>query len=118
MIGFFMRFASQILALFLAITTIATPCLAKIQTGPAPATTEIAFSEVDDEHCKGPCLKAIVARPDHDNPAVVQTTDDSILSKPLGLLQPSLPKRVSTFKSPSPPCHHPVDLFFLCRQLN
>jgi len=115
-----MRFASQILALFLAITTFATPCLAKIQTGHKPATTGIVSTEFDNDKCNGPCLIAIIARPDQDLPAVTQTSGNDVIAASVHLHQPFLPnrKQLSLFKPPEPSCLHQVNLFFLCRQLN
>jgi len=116
-----MRLASHFLALLLAISSIAVPCLAKTPAE-RPATAALAGTtavEADDDHCTGPCLKAIVSRKsDFDHAIIPHNLDiDLILaSKPLYPYPGA--KRLATFKPPKSTCIHPVDLFFLCRQLN
>jgi len=117
-----MRFASHILALFLAITSIAVPCLSKAQASHALATTsttDIIVAGVDKSACKDSCIKAIITRANLKSVAAVQTSDRDLFFSPTRLL-PQTPVTTLTraFKPPNPPCHHPVDLFFLCRQLN
>jgi len=117
-----MRFAAHILALFLTITTIAMPCLAKTQVGqalPTTSTTDIIATDIDQDACKGSCTKAIVTRANFKTAAVIQAPDSDLFFSPArSLPQTPATKLTRAFKPPNPPCHHPVDLFFLCRQLN
>ena len=116
-----MRLASHILALFLAITSIAAPCLAKVQTGyvtKASTATGAESIEADNSDCKEPCIKAIAARPDVDRTIIVKDLGSGLFSESSLLRHNPPAKLVGNFKPPNPPCDYAVDLFVLCRQLN
>ncbi len=117
MIGFFMRFAAQILAMLLAITSIAVPCLAKTQIE-RTATTSIVVVDDDADVCKGACIKAIVSRQnDVDRAAIVQDLNTVLILESGQPFHYTAGKFAATFKTSKPACSYPVDLHVLCRQL-
>lgn len=116
--SFFMRLIPQLLAMLLAITSIAVPCVAKTQTDNSNSIAQVSV-EVDDGDCRGTCIKAIVSRQDDLDQTIIVQKLSSGLSTATPQQTRFPPANLSAlFKPPNAICASPVNLYELCRQLN
>ena len=126
-----MRLASHILAVFVAISTVVSPCLASIKASKAesarPQKAIVASLQVEDiahtleeisELCNGPCARLLNARNIQTVRSVITTQFDTIVPV-VRLIQPREPDNVlPTKRLTSLTNWNSVDIYHLCRQLN
>ena len=117
-----MRLIPQILALLLAITSIAVPCVAKTQIGdaaPINSNSAVLSAELDKDTCHGTCIKAIITRQDNNFlAAIVDVSGNGLIPKNLQQSNFRVANITSVEKPPNAICANPVDLHTLCRLLN
>ncbi len=114
-----MRLMSHILAVVLAITAIAVPCLANVQ-GPYGVVSQHHSQTVkDNDKCSGPCTKAIVSREsDLERVAVVETVGFDPIVRSVEKTSYPITKHASVVEPTKALCVRSVDLHVLCRLLN
>ena len=126
-----MRLASHILAVFVAISTVVSPCLASIKASKADSArlqkAIVASLQVEDiahsieeisELCNGPCARLLNARNIQTVRSVITTQFDTIVPV-VRLIQPREPDNVlPTKRLTSLTNWNSVDIYHLCRQLN
>ncbi len=129
-----MRLASHILAVFVAISTIVSPCLASIKASKADSArlqkAVLASLQIEDiahsaqsieeisELCNGPCARLLNARNIQTVRSVITTEFDTIVPV-VRLIQPSEPDNVPAIRKLSSLTNwNGVNIYHLCRQLN
>ncbi|VAV87961.1 hypothetical protein MNBD_ALPHA08-2413 [hydrothermal vent metagenome] len=129
-----MRLASHILAVFVAISTVVSPCLAAIKSSndnaarlqkiilasvQSDATLQAAqFAEEVKAVCNGPCARLLNARNIQPFRNAIVNEFDGIVPVAL-LIQPREPDNVlPTKRLTSLTNWNSVDIYHLCRQLN
>ncbi len=126
-----MRLASHILAVFVAISTVVSPCLAAIKSSNDNAArlqkVVLASAQSDEAAqytneinslCNGPCARLLDARNIQPFRNAIVNNFDGIVPVAL-LIQPKEPDNVlSTKRLTSLTNWNSVDIYHLCRQLN
>jgi len=115
-----MRLMSHILAVVLAISSIAVPCLAKVQGSSDVIAQHVGPPIVtDSDKCSGPCAKAIASRESHlDQVAVVVNAGFNAIAKSVEQVRFPIARNASVNRPAKALCVRSVDLYVLCRLLN
>ncbi len=121
-----MRFASQIVAFFIVIASLAGPCLAAANASNATEGTVktglsdgFKLSTPCKEDCqKRQCTKAVINRLITQVRVVLLPVNDGPVSSVSRKTRLRDRKLSRLFAKIDQPCNHSVDLFALCRQLN